>query len=200
MPFDGPLPAFDLRADFWSLRFVDERSESYAVRKNVPMPLVATTDRGAMATVYADGGYGYAATSDLSRAGLTAALERAAQWARATSRLALVDSRTLPMPKPTGEYTSPGYDGASLTRGEWYDMLAEESRQAGFDPRIVDWEASVDIRTSTQRLVTSTGGDVIQRFRFAMAGMAVTAHADGVTQQRTLNGYRGICQQGGLET
>ena len=53
--------------------------------------------------------------------------------------------------------------------------------------------------TSTQRLVTSAGGDVIQRYRFLLPGMAVTAHADGVTQVRTLNGYRGPCQQGGTE-
>ncbi len=199
MPFDGPLPEFSIRADFWSLRFVDERSENYAVRKNVPMPMTAMTDRGAMASVYADGGYGYAATSDLSPAGLATALERAAQWARATARFALLDTRTLPMPTPRGEYTSPGLDEPNLSRAEWYDLLAEESRQAGCDPRIVDWDASVEVRTSTQRLVTSTGGDVIQRFRFVMPGMAVTAHADGVTQQRTLNGYRGICQQGGVE-
>src|SRR5664279_4712590 len=72
MPFDGPLPSFDVRADFWSLRFVEERSESFAVRKNVAMPYVAATDRGVMATVYADGGYGYAATGDTSAAGLAA--------------------------------------------------------------------------------------------------------------------------------
>ncbi len=57
------LPA----ADFWSLRFVEEHCETYAVRKNVAMPFVASTDRGAMATVYVDGGYGYAATGDTSR-------------------------------------------------------------------------------------------------------------------------------------
>jgi len=199
MPFDGLVPSIDVRADFWSLRFVDERSENYAVRKNVPMPLVATTDRGVMATVYADGGYGYAATSDLSPAGLAAVVERAATWARSTARLALLDTRKLPFPQPAGNYQSPGYHDADLTRREWYDLLAEESRQAGCDPRIVDWEASVEVRTASHRLVTSTGGDVAQRFRFVMPGMAVTAHADNVTQSRTLNGYRGICQQGGLE-
>ena len=55
------------------------------------------------------------------------------------------------------------------------------------------------MRTATHRLVTSAGGDVIQRYRFLMPGMSVTAHADGVTQNRSLNGYRGICQQGGVE-
>ena len=74
---DGPLPSFGVRADFWSLRFVDERCESYAVRKNVAMPYVASTDSGVMATVYVDGGYGYAATGDSSAAGFRAGTRRA---------------------------------------------------------------------------------------------------------------------------
>ncbi|MGA8032004.1 MAG: DNA gyrase modulator, partial [Casimicrobiaceae bacterium] len=64
MPFDGPLPSFDLRADFWSLRFVEETSETFCIRKNVQQPLSLSTDRGVMASVYVDGGYGYAATAD----------------------------------------------------------------------------------------------------------------------------------------
>ena len=49
---------------------------------------------------------------------------------------------------------------------EWFELLLEESRQAGIDPRIVDWEVSCDVRTATHRLVTSEGGDVVQRYRF----------------------------------
>ena len=64
--------------DFWSLRIVDEQSDTYCVRKNVALPPFACRDRGAMATVYADGGFGYAATDDTSPAGLAAALARAA--------------------------------------------------------------------------------------------------------------------------
>ena len=192
------LPRLD-DVDFWSLRFVEEHCESFAVRKNVAMPFVASTDRGAMATVYVDGGYGYAATGDTSTAGLRDALERAAHWARSTAKLALFDSRTLPRPAPRGEYVSPSFADRSPSRREWYELLAEESAQAGCDPRIVDWEAAVDVIAATHRLVTSAGGDVVQRYRFLLPGMAVTAHADGVTQVRTLNGYRGPCQQGGTE-
>ena len=192
------LPRLD-DVDFWSLRFVEEHCETFAVRKNIAMPFVASTDRGAMATVYVDGGYGYAATSDTSTVGLREALERAAHWARSTANLALFDSRTLPRPTPCGEYVSPSWADRFPSRREWYDLLAEESAQAGCDPRIVDWEAAVDVLAATHRLVTSAGGDVVQRYRFLLPGMAVTAHADGVTQVRTLNGYRGPCQQGGTE-
>jgi len=184
-------------ADFWSLRMVDERAENYCVRKNVPQPPSMSLDRGAMLTVYAGGGYGYAATSDLSRAGLQAALDRAAEWARSSAPRSLIDSRTLPRPALRGEYASPEASAQPWSRREWYELLANESRAAGCDSRIVDWEASVETRTAEHVYLTSEGGEVSQRFRFVMPNLTVTAHADGDTQMRTLNGYRGLAQQGG---
>ncbi len=189
----------NIGADFWSLRFVDEVSETCAVRKNVALPLALSADRGVMATVYAGGGYGYAATSDLTAAGLREVLERAASWARATARFALVDSRTLPRPASRGDYRSPSLDAAARTRHDWFDLLHAESAAAAIDTRIVDWEAGVEVRTATHRLITSVGGDVTQRYRFLFPGLSVTAHADNDTQTRTLNGFRGISQQGGGE-
>jgi len=196
---DLRLPALRVDADYWSLRFVEETGQSFTVRKNVPQPLSLFTDRGVMASVYADGGYGYAATSDTSGEGLRNVLDRAARWARASARFALDDSRTLPRPAPRGEYASPSLLSRLPSRREWFELLAHESEGAGFDSRIVDWEALCDVREATHRLVTSEGGDVVQRFRFLFPSVGVTAHADGVTQQRSLNGYRGICQQGGIE-
>ena len=55
----------------------------------------------------------------------------------------------------------------------------------------------METRTARHCYLTSAGGEVVQRYRFVMAGMSVTAHADGDTQTRTLNGYRGLAQQGG---
>ena len=69
-------------APFWSLRFVDERSSYLCVRQNVTEAARLHRDCGAMLTVYDSGGYGYAATSDLSVPGLQAALDRARAWAK----------------------------------------------------------------------------------------------------------------------
>jgi predicted Zn-dependent protease len=184
-------------ADFWSLRLVDERAECYAVRKNVPQPPALIEDRGAMLTACAGGGCGYAATGDLSPAGLQAALDRATAWARATAARSLIDFSALPRSALRGTYVSPDVDGSGRSQVEWYELLSDESRQAGCDPRIVDWEATVETRTAEHRFLTSAGGDVVQRYRFVMPGIAVTAHANGDTQTRTLNGYRGLAQQGG---
>src|ERR1700674_2409715 len=187
----------DCKADFWSLRGVDERAENYCGRKNVPQPPFMSLDRGAILTVYAGGGYGYAATSDMSRAGLQAALDRAAEWARSSAPRSLIDSRTLPRPALRGDYASPETNAKPWSRREWYELLAEESRAAGCDSRIVDWEVSVETRTAEHAYLTSEGGQVSQRFRFVMPSLGVTAHSNGDTQMRTLNGYRGLAQQGG---
>jgi predicted Zn-dependent protease len=183
--------------DFWSLRMVDETADVYAVRKNVPQPPAMSRDRGAMLTVWANGGSGYAATSDLSRAGLQAALDRAAEWARATAAASLIDFKVLPKPAPRGDYASPNVEARAWSRRDWYELLGAESRAAGCDERIVDWEASVETRRAVHVYLTSAGGDVVQRYRFVMPSIVVTAHADGDTQTRSLNGYRGLARQGG---
>ena len=96
-----------------------------------------------------------------------------------------------------GDYASPEANAKPWSRREWYELLADESRAAGCDSRIVDWEASVETRTAEHVYLTSEGGEVSQRFRFVMPNLTVTAHANGDTQMRTLNGYRGLAQQGG---
>ena len=199
MPFEGPLPAFDIRADFWSLRFVEETTERYTVRKNVHQPLEMVTDRGLMATVYAEGGFGYAATSDTSPDGMRAALDRALAWARGTTAITLIDSKTLPHAASRGSYRSPGVGEPLLSRRDWYELLAVESQACAIDPRIVDWETSVEVRVAFHRWISSAGGDVVQQFRFLFAGASATAHAGGDTQTRTLAGQRSICQQGSDE-
>ena len=196
---DVAAAADGLDADFWSLRFVEETCESFSVQRNVQQPWAVSTDRGVMASVYAGGGYGYAATADMSPQGLRNALQRAQAWALGTARLALIDSRTLPRPAPRGRYVSPSFDRPLPSHSGWYEMLQRESLQAACDPRIVDWEALVDVLKATHRLITSEGGDVVQWHRYLYPSISVTAHADGVTQQRSLNGQRGMCQQGGVE-
>ena len=64
--------------DFCSMRFVEETSEQLSVRQNVAEPPQSMRDRGVMIAVIDKGGYGYAATSDLSESGLRAATLRPA--------------------------------------------------------------------------------------------------------------------------
>src|ERR1043165_8558180 len=102
----GRFRALATRADFASLRVVDEVSERVSVRQDVPEPPQTSFDRGAMVTVVDGDGVGYAATSDLSDAGLGAACARAKHWA-ALSRSRSVLRDIVAMPAPSGTYSSP---------------------------------------------------------------------------------------------
>ena len=188
--------ALRCKGDFWSLRYVDENATAYSVRKNVPQPPQRRTDRGVMLTVHAEGGCGYAATGDLSLAGLQQALDRALHWACAAAPCSVFDFRRAPWPGARGEYMSPDLDAAGWSLHEAYERLMSESQASALDERIVDWEAAIELQRIDELQLTSAGGDIVQRYRITLPNLSVSAHANGDTQTRTLNGYRGLCQQG----
>ena len=87
------------KAEFCSLRAVEERNEIVSVRQNVLEPIQTYEDRGAMITVVEGGGYGYAATPDLSTAGLRRAVEEAREWARRTAGRMVFDFSKIRWPQ-----------------------------------------------------------------------------------------------------
>ena len=186
-------------ADFYSVRFVDERTDDHQVRNDVAQPLRRVRDRGAMLTAWRGAGAGYAATPDVSAKGLQAALDIATRRAESSARLSLVDHRLAARPSQSGVYESPGMTAALPTRPEWLTRLAHECAAARIDARIVERIASVQVTESDQILITSDGVRIEQRFRFVMPQFTVVAHADGDTQVRTLGGDYGTIAQGGVE-
>lgn len=187
--------------DFCALRFVEETSELLQVRQDVAEPPRVATSRGAMVTVVDRGGLGYAATSDLSRAGLAEAAGRAHDLAKLTAGRSVVDYSAIEQPHPRGHYQSRvERDPDGLTRGQRYELLAAEAKECRIDDRIVDWEATLWTTRTRQLHLTADGGDVEQEFRFVVPNLSATAYARGETQTRTLGGrFNGFCRQGGLE-
>mgnify|MGYP000011020649 CR=1 FL=1 len=186
--------------DFCSLRFVEESTEQLAVRQNVAEPPQACIDRGVMITVIDKGGYGYAATSDMSESGLRAAIARAHEWARLTAGRSVADYSTFAMPKPSGQYRTPVLQPTPLSKREKIELLNAESASCKIDDRIVDWSASFWTTHTKQLYVTADGAMVDQEFDFLVPSLAVTAFADGHAQTRSFGGqYNGFCQQGGME-
>jgi predicted Zn-dependent protease len=190
--------------DFCSLRYVEESSEEIAVRQDVLQPLSTGVDRGAMVTVIDRGGYGYAATSDLSAAGLRDALGRARKWAEAGAGRSVVDYSKIALPRPSGSYESPVTAAASpWNRKQLIELLMHESQACNpgrRDARIVDWRASIWSVATSQLYLTADGAEAAQHFRYLVPGFAVTANQGADTQTRSLGGqYNGYCRQGGLE-
>ncbi|MGS0744237.1 TldD/PmbA family protein [Glaciimonas sp. GG7] len=186
--------------DFCSLRLVDESSEQYTVRQDVLQPMSNRSDRGVMVTVMHRGGYGYAATSDLSSGGLQAALQRAQDWAATSAGRSVVDYSRIEMPRPQGRYASLAASSPAWSRKDIIALLMRESAACKIDSRIVDWYASLGTITSEQLYLSADGADVFQQFRYVMPNLAATANQGADTQTRSLGGqYNGYCHQGGME-
>jgi predicted Zn-dependent protease len=181
-------------APFWSLRYHEETREVLAVRQDTVEPPRLSIDRGAMLTAVTEGGYGYCATSDISPAGLQAALDKATAWAQASRGRSVVRLEPAKMPAPRGTYESK-VKQENPPRKELLDMLARECRGAKVDGRIVERHAAL-ARVDEERVyLTNTGGELRQRFRFTLPHMRVTANEGVETQSRSLE----HAQQGGME-
>src|SRR5581483_1464687 len=127
------------KADFASLRVVDEVSERVSVRQGVPEPPETMLDRGAMITVLDGDGAGYAATSDLSDAGLAAAVARAREWAALSRGRSVLPGRVAMPALESARYASPQAKPLRLSKAERIELLMAEARECRLDDRIVDW-------------------------------------------------------------
>ena len=183
--------------DYASARLVDERTEHLTVRRNELEPIFNEYDSGVMISIWDRGGLGYAATSDLTEAGLARAVERARHWAAVTAGAMVTTA--VPTEHPVGTYVSPvevSWD--SMPLDDRLELLQQQSRLLGIDERIVDWGASLTRREVDQLLVTSAGGRIEQRFRFVYPSLRATANEGINTQSRTFGGHA-FCGQGGAE-
>jgi predicted Zn-dependent protease len=186
-------------ADFASLRFLDERTEVLGVRQGVLETSATGADTGVMLTVMDGGGIGYAATSDLSLAGLQEAGRRAHAWARRSAGIAVTDFRTLEHAPRSGTYETPvRTPWASVGLVEKVDRLRAQCERLKTDDRIVDWWA-VLVHVDSEMLYLDTGGSrVHQSFEMLMPNLGVIANEGTETQKRSLHG-QGAARQGGLE-
>ncbi len=190
------LPA----VDFCSFRYVNFLSETVSVRQSVAQAPENQDDCGVMVTILDKGGYGYAATSDLSEAGLKKAVQQAQQWA-ACSRGRLVapmDLHSCP-PPVIGEYVhkvQQPWHSESLAHK--VALLQAETETASIDSRIVDSFAELEWRQLEQFYLSSHGSEIWQQTEYLMPSLRVYGNQAADTQRRSFGGgYTG--QQGGLE-
>ncbi|UTW06271.1 TldD/PmbA family protein [Pseudomonas benzenivorans] len=185
-------------AEHWSLRYVRQDDRQLAVRKHIAEPPRFARDEGAMLSVRIAGVEAYAATSDLSRQGLQAALDGAAQLARRIAAQALLDQGALEPSSARGDYRSPGFDQPFPALAECYQLLAAESAAVPADPRLVNWRVGLHISEVEQLYLNTAGAELHSAQRFVYPHLSVTAYDGHDSQTRNLGGAH-LGQQGGAE-
>ncbi|MEM7408257.1 MAG: TldD/PmbA family protein [Pseudomonadota bacterium] len=177
---------------------VHESNERLMVRQNILQPVHLARTAGVMVTVSEVGGTGYAATADLSPAGLRAAFDSARAWARRIAGRTDVPSRPDRV-VASGSYASRVAEPwARVPRHEKIERLTEVSASLQTDARVVDWSASLWHTATDSRYVDSLGARIEQRFQYLVPDISVTASDHSVTETRSFGGYA-HCRQGGLE-
>jgi predicted Zn-dependent protease len=191
-------------ADFWSARGVTETSEQLTVRQNLAESPVRARDEGVMVCVVDRGSMGFAATSDVSAAGIRQAFAQATMMAAAAAAHGLIDYRQALAAEgapAAAHYRSPNARPVSqVGLRERFDLLMGVSQSIRLDSAVVDWSASLWTTHTEQVLVTSAGAKIEQAWDFVVPNIVAVASVGGETQTRSAAGqYNGFCQQGGLE-
>ncbi len=183
--------------DHCSMRHMVETSEQITVRNSVVDPLHTAVDGGVLVTIWVGDGHGYAATSDLTDAGLQAAIDRATTWAHRTAGVGAVAAPV--EAGSSGEYHSPvaeSWSESSLS--DRLDLLRLHESKLRTDDRIVDTHAGLNWRRVESVFVSSDGAVIHQSQDHVVPEMRVVAFDDGLTQIRSFGGSSSM-GQGGLE-
>ncbi len=183
--------------DFASLRHHRDIEQEFTVRHGNVLPMRSGLDEGAMITVHAGGGTGYAATADLSLSGLKRACRQALHWAEVTARLGLVDTRGMQVSHSQGTFASPvrrPWDQVALA--DKVVLLQSACKALMGHASIVDSAATLWHTRSHRVHVTDAGGHIEQTFDRLIPMLRATANRGTRTESRTLGGLGWVRQQG----
>jgi predicted Zn-dependent protease len=194
------VQALKSQADWVGLRFVDEITHYRGARNGQVDQNMTAAERGVMLEAMVNGQIAYAATSDLSPAGLQKAMTKAVLLAKASSeKKSLLFTEKL-RPKSTGNYTSPRKQGLDqVTLSEFTDFMIGATKKMQISDKIVNADASAIISESTYHYLSSSGSDFQQNFLWISNNFGVNATEGTISQRRTMNGPVARCYQMGLE-
>ncbi len=130
--------------DAWTVRATTSEARGLMVRQGVLEPVSCSSERGVHISVRVGDGEGWAATADVSSAGLRNAGERARDWAVAAAGRSLVAASGLPVPGGRGGWR------ASVARrweeqpvGEAVALLHTACAQLKRHEAFVGWSAAL---------------------------------------------------------
>jgi predicted Zn-dependent protease len=192
------LKELSIKADYISLRMVKKRGLFLMVRNENFEGFTKNNDTGVMVEVLKDGQFGYAATSDLTVAGLNAAGVKALQLASKANQYNLMKFSAKERPPVTGEYISPfvnGFDDFNVK--ETTDLLVALSTTMKINDKIINREVGFSLNEMETTFVSTNGAEAFQKLLRSAVHLAAVASSESGTQRRSWGG--GQNSQSGLE-
>jgi TldD protein len=187
-------------ADYADARFEVERAERIEVRNGVVATLSDATSTGMGVRALVNGSWGFAASSDLSDAGVDAAASRAVDIARAGAAIARRRIGTPPQRAYVDEFVAlVQRDPQDVPLGDRVALLLEAERGLHGPSAIAVGRAWLDVWRTDKYFFSTIGSRIAQRLRQTGSGIEAMAVGDGDVQIRTYPGDVGLYQSGGWE-
>lgn len=187
-------------ADWIGIRAMRETATTRSARDGQPQSNHTSLTQGAMVEVLAQGQFGYAATNQLTPAGLQQAIQVAYQQAIAAQPWGIYQWTTAQRPKVVGTYQSPAVKGLNaLSPAELNDLLLRICQALNVSEQVVQTSAAAVTNEVDSWFVSSNGSDVHQQLSLVSSHYGVIVQDGAVVQQRSNNGYLGRSYQGGWE-
>jgi predicted Zn-dependent protease len=188
------------KAEWVGLRYVREKTHSFNVKDDAFDSYDVSESEGVMVEALVAGQMGYAATSELTEAGISKALESAVQQADRASQFSAFQATPAVRPSTKKRYQSLELQKLqSIKTSDVFDRLLAISKMMKVDSKIVRrFSRLLYVEVETQ-LLSSSGSDAFQRLSLMSPDFEVIASHSGVTQKRSDAGLMGRSQQGGIE-
>ena len=187
-------------ASYADVRFEIARTERIEVRNGVLATLSDSTSRGYGMRALVDGAWGFAASSDLSDAGLDRTAARAAAIARAGASIA---RRRFGEPPPAAyvdTFKTPLVrDPQDVPLGDRVALLLDAEKALHTSPSITVGRAWIDLWSTEKHFYSTIGSKIAQSIRQSGSGIQALAVGDGDLQRRTFPGDIGLYKSGGWE-
>jgi TldD protein len=187
-------------ATYADIRFEDGRSERIEVRSGALATLSDATSLGYGIRAFFDGAWGFAASSDLSDAGLDATAAQAVAIARAGAAVAARRFAEAPTDRFVDTFaTAVVRDPADVPMGERVALLLAAERAVRATPQVRAGRAWIDLWRTDKSFYSTTGSRIVQRLYQTGSGLSALAVGANDAQERTYPGDVGLYQTGGWE-
>ncbi len=176
--------------DYCSFRFVNKYTNVISVTRGITEPVKILEDDGVMITIFNAGGIGYGATSDLTEAGISDALERAMEWSTFSKDKVTYYPDVSPLKNHNGDYyTKEKESWAQISTKDKIDFLKNINQKLKCSSSISNWAASLRYNKIETFFMDSNGSHIRQRISYLLPQILVSAEYKKQTQTRTFGGH-----------
>ncbi len=188
-------------ATYAEARLVDERSRSLATKNGKVSSASDEETMGLGIRVIADGGWGFAATEDLTQAGVERCAAHAVEIARASGKVQRAELRLAPEKAATVDWSSPcAIDPFSISIEENLDLLRKIDETLRSVEGVTLAETNMNFRHYEQWFWNTDGSDIHQVRTTVGAGYAAYSfHGTEIQKRSYPNSFGGQWQNKGYE-